>query len=130
MNCPLLTTSSTCTAYSYVCKWVSKNSTCIYKQYTISFDPNGGECDACTPITQDYRSEIVLPIPNPTNMTEPVFAGWYDNKNNLIKSPMILTKDVSLTAKWEEESSSHEKGASNTLTMRIFVVVILAFVLF
>ena len=62
------------------------------KQYTISFNTNGGT--AINPITQDYGSDITAPA-NPYRMGY-VFTGW---------SPALPTKmpaeDMTITAQWE-----------------------------
>ena len=67
------------------------------KQYTISFDSDGGS--AVAPITQDYGTSVTAPV-NPTR-TGYTFIDWYKGSEN---SPYVFGKmpaeNITLTAKW------------------------------
>ena len=65
------------------------------KQYTVTFDPDGGSNVAS--ITQDYNTQINAPeAPTKYGYT---FAGWYDGENKQ-EFPFTLTGNKNLTAKW------------------------------
>ena len=75
---------------TYYAKWTPK-------QYTISFDSNGGS--AVAPITQEYDTVISAPAaPSRTGYT---FVGWFKGSEN---SPYAFGKipaeNITLTAKW------------------------------
>lgn len=65
------------------------------KQYTVTFDPDGGSNVAS--ITQDYNTQINAPeAPTKYGYT---FAGWYDGENKQ-EFPFTLTDNKTLKAKW------------------------------
>lgn len=65
------------------------------KQYTVTFDPDGGSNVAS--ITQDYNTQINAPeAPTKYGYT---FAGWYDGETKQ-EFPFTLTDNKTLKAKW------------------------------
>lgn len=67
-------------------------------KYTITYDVDGG--DDLENKTQEvtYNSTYKLVIPTRTGYK---FAGWYDNKNNLVEDGIwSTTSDVTLKARW------------------------------
>lgn len=63
-------------------------------QYTITFNTNGGI--KIDPMIVNYNNTIKLPIPSRENY---VFLGWNSDENETSKE-LIVTKDVTLDAKW------------------------------
>ena len=65
------------------------------KQYTVTFDPDGGSDVAA--ITQDYNTAVDAPeAPTKYGYT---FAGWYDGEAKQ-EFPFTLTDNKTLKAKW------------------------------
>lgn len=65
------------------------------KQYTVTFDPDGGSDVAS--ITQDYNTTVGAPeAPTKYGYT---FAGWYDGETKQ-EFPFTLTDNKTLKAKW------------------------------
>ena len=68
-------------------------------QYTITFESNGGT--SVDPITQDYDSEIIKPIPSRDGYT---FDGWYIDSEltNEFSFEAMPAENVTVYAKWIE----------------------------
>ena len=67
------------------------------KIYTISLDPNGGNCNA-KQISVNYNSEFTLPTPIREGYR---FAGWYYDDNLYDESKYAQANDINLIAQWE-----------------------------
>ena len=88
----------------------------VPQSYTVSFDGNGG--NAIASVTVPEKTEITLPTPIREGYE---FEGWYDG-DKLVKSPYIVTADVTLTAHWDRISSgggaSHPEAGSTSSSDR------------
>ena len=70
-------------------------------QYTITFNPNGGECSKASE-TGSIEQSITLPTPTRTNYT---FNGWYTaatggEKVGVAGATYVPTADITLYAQW------------------------------
>ena len=82
-------------------------------RYTITFDTDGGSQVA--PITQDYGTAITKPA-NPTKEGY-TFAGWYQDVNHTKTwNANIITKDITLYARWKQTVTGDDGGTSNNNT--------------
>ncbi|WP_304508702.1 S-layer homology domain-containing protein [Anaerotignum sp.] len=78
----------------------------VVNQYTISFDAAGGS--AIESIKGASGTHITLPTPTRTGYT---FGGWSDGSKILAGGTgYIVTKNVTLTAVWQERGKSHGGG--------------------
>ena len=70
-------------------------------EYTITFDPDGGEIDTTSKKVRNEGTYGTLPTPTKPGYT---FTGWYDPDGNKIESTTTvnLTGDTTLIAGWEE----------------------------
>jgi len=78
----------------------------IYKQFTISFDLNGGS--GATPASVTKAEGMTIALPDGTGLTAPEgkeFAGWGSTalaEEADIESPYTVTEDVTLYAVWAD----------------------------
>ena len=81
------------------------------KEVTITLDLNDGELadGLTTTIKANYgdRYSLYYALPNENQITKEnyEFAGWYDGET-LVEDDYVVTKDTTLTAKWEEKTYS------------------------
>lgn len=86
--------------------------------YSVSYDAAGGTGLAATsPTYYEKGKEITLP----TGLTKEnfVFAGWKDNKDNVVSGTQTVTGDVTYTAQWDEVkivSASLKQTSGDTST--------------
>lgn len=67
------------------------------KSFSISFDPNGGECvDAAMDVT--YDELYALPTPTREGHT---FSGWYYDNKRFDSGVCKISDNITLTAKWD-----------------------------
>jgi uncharacterized repeat protein (TIGR02543 family) len=73
------------------------------RQYTVTFDPRGGECSVAS-ATREYGTEIgELPTPVRTGYT---FVAWYNNANGeRVYDYTRVTGNMTLYATWEESKT-------------------------
>ena len=70
--------------------------------FTVTFDANGGECD--TTSLEVASGEAVSALPTATR-EDYIFLGWYDKDGNEFTAETAVTGDITVTAKWESETS-------------------------
>ena len=75
------------------------------KEYTITFNPNGGTIAETTRTVAEYTKIGTLPIPVSTNGT--TFSGWYSDSNftDVVDENTIFNRDTTLYAKWNAEGT-------------------------
>ena len=71
-------------------------------KYTITFDTNGG--DNISPLEVEFKSEVKLPVPTRRGYK---FTGWME-EDQIVNQTYQVTKNVTLTATWEEISGVDE----------------------
>lgn len=95
--------------------------------YTVTVNPNGGSTSTAgwTLTSGNYvksgiakDASVTLPTMTKDNYT---FAGWKDNHDNAITSPITITKDTTLVAQWTSSAATqynisytNTKGATNS----------------
>lgn len=81
-------------------------------EYTISFDTNGG--NSISPIKVVYGKITSLPTPVRSGY---VFLGWF-NGDVEYRPGIVISGDMTLTAKWEKENSGNpdDSKPSNTVS--------------
>lgn len=109
----VITKNITLTAkWAVVDKPVSGNTNTATKTYTVSFDSAGG-----TPVGSKRvgSNKTVVKPANPTRDGY-TFIGWY---NGTVKFDFAtkITKNITLTAKWEKVEVSEEPEAAKTYTV-------------
>jgi hypothetical protein len=75
-------------------------------KYTVTFDVGTETGEA--PKTEQIESGGEITLHEPENVTPPTnmeFGGWYLDDNTRASSPYRITKNIKLTAKWEEPRS-------------------------
>ena len=91
-----------------VAKW-ERISVVPAETYTVTFNSNGGSPVA--PIS-DITSGSIITLPMPTR-SDYSFKGWFAGSIHYTSATPI-TKDVTLTAKWEQITQGGGSGGSNT----------------
>lgn len=95
--------------------------------YTVTVNPNGGSTST-EGWTLSEGSYVKSGIAKDASVTLPTmtkddytFAGWKDNHDNAITSPITITKDTTLVAQWASSAATqynisytNTKGATNT----------------
>ncbi|WP_157077557.1 InlB B-repeat-containing protein [Methanobrevibacter curvatus] len=79
------------------------------KQYTLTFNPNGGTVTTKTKKLTDKKAYSTLPTPKRSGYT---FTGWYTTKNGGIKvstTTKMVAKNVVVYAHWKKGSSSSNR---------------------
>ena len=72
------------------------------KEYTASFDPDGGRVNGATTYELKYKSgEGIDQLPKATKAGY-TFLGWYLDDELVTSIDKSTNKDVTLIAKWEE----------------------------
>ncbi|MCL2689927.1 MAG: InlB B-repeat-containing protein, partial [Chitinispirillia bacterium] len=71
------------------------------KQYTVRFDIDGGTPSTISPVSVDSGKIIGVNFPAdlPTR-THHTFGGWFDEDDEQYNALTVITKDVTLKAKW------------------------------
>ncbi len=75
-------------------------------EYTITFDPRGGNVNPVTVKTVNQKIEV-LPIAIKANY---IFKGWFDSFGNQITTETVFTENTTVYAKWEAQNN-HEYPA-------------------
>ena len=75
------------------------------KQVTVTFNTNGGTPAAIEPITIDSGTTLGSQLPAPPTMDGHTFVGWLDGVE-LYSASTVITRDVTLTANWNEEGGN------------------------
>ena len=72
------------------------------RQYTITFDPNGGSVLERSRVINEYTKVGELPVPTSTNGNS--FIGWYSDSNftQIVDENTIFSESTTLYAKWTE----------------------------
>ena len=77
------------------------SATVSAKDYTVTFDPNGGELTGNTPQSVTFGEKITKPTTNPTK-TGYTFIGWtYNGAAWDFESGTMPASDITLVASWE-----------------------------
>ena len=81
------------------------------QEYTVTFDANGGSVNPSSATTKDGKLES-LPAPTYDGYD---FLGWYTQKDGGEKviTDTVFTKDTTIYAHWQKESSSGGGGGSS-----------------
>ena len=81
------------------------------REYTITFDPNGGSVTETSRRVAEYTAIGTLPTPTITNNT--TFIGWYRDQyfTEKVDANTIFTESTTLYAKWSEAGAVAMNGA-------------------
>ncbi len=80
---------------------IAISATVSAKDYTVTFDPNGGELTDGATLTVTFGEKITKPATNPTK-TGYTFDGWtYNGKAWNFDSDRMPASDVTLVASWQ-----------------------------
>jgi uncharacterized protein (TIGR02145 family)/uncharacterized repeat protein (TIGR02543 family) len=97
----------------------------VTKQFTVSFNTNGGTPGAISPIAVDSGFTLGASFPANPTMKGSVFAGWFDALEQYLANTAI-TRDVTLAASWvpavADTSSLVERPADTAKTVKSFMV--------
>ena len=77
------------------------------KTYTVTLDPNGGSVSEKTFTVEDGET-VNLPTPYRTGYR---FLGWFDQDGEQITSATPITKDMTLTARWQYNARRNPRGS-------------------
>lgn len=88
-------------------RWVKNNN----QEWTVSFDTNGGNTIDDLKVL-DGETLSTLPSPEKDGYT---FKGWYLDGEK-VELGAIITKDITLVAKWEKNASEDDDVISDSIT--------------
>ena len=72
----------------------------------VDFNANGGNCDVESKVLAlTEGSAVIGELPTPTHNGSYDFVGWFDENGNRITADTVLTKNTSLTARWNYTGS-------------------------
>ena len=101
----------------------SGNENIINKEFTITFDFDGGIQDNTSLIVHKVKEGETLGINLPAWHENKIFDGWYTKKNGLgneITSSTVITSDLILYAKWISIEGTKWNGIDNNRNL-IFI---------
>lgn len=80
----------------------------VRKEYTITFDANGGECDVESMIVEEGGIYENLPVPTREGFE---FVGWIDVDGNVYKDgeKVDVENDIIIIANWKSNSNNDDK---------------------
>ena len=86
------------------------------KEYTLTFDANGGTVDVSSKSVMENLSYKKLPVPTRAEYT---FMGWYTEREGgeQVTSSTICMGDATVYAHWEENSAVDIPAAAETITV-------------
>ncbi|QOX65486.1 hypothetical protein FRZ06_20045 [Anoxybacterium hadale] len=85
------------------------------KEFTVTFDPNGGTFSAGMPASVTKQEGEVIPLPVVTRSGY-TFDGWYSGKSFIGKANDVYTvyQNITLTAGWSRNSTGGGGGSSSS----------------
>ena len=85
-----------------IAKWDDTTSATVVRQFAVAFHTNGGTPAIITPVTVDSGAALAGKYPAGPTKPDNTFGGWFDGVE-LYTASTVITKDVTLVAKWDED---------------------------
>jgi len=73
---------------------------CKPREFTITFDTDGGIPEEISPVTVDSGKTMGEKIPADPKKTGYTFDGWFDDDDEHYESSTVIAQDLTLKAKW------------------------------